>query len=100
MSVLTGLGAGVGAGGGFISRLRSYYGLPKPHLWGGLPGCVRPAGPLSAGLGPKCDFRTRPTFDGYNSDVSGNLVFFKCVPHKRRTLPGWPPHKCGLGNAQ
>jgi hypothetical protein len=48
--------------GGFRLRLRSYYGLPKPHLWGGHPGRVRLGWVRPPSHGRKCDFRTRPSF--------------------------------------
>ena len=50
--------------GGFSRRSRSYYGLPKPHLWGSLPVCVRPGFPPPSPKGPKMRFPYSSEFCG------------------------------------
>ena len=50
--------------GGFRLRLRSYYGLPKPHLWGGHPGRVRPGWLVAFLNAPKMRFPYTSEFCG------------------------------------
>ena len=54
--------------GGFRLRLQSYYGLPKPHLWGGHPGRVRPGWLVAFLTAPKMRFPYTSEFCGICCD--------------------------------